>query len=181
MRRWLLRAVIALSKSSILLAQTSTGAIQGTISDQSGAIVIGARVALTEHQTNQKRSEATDANGFYQFQCQVPRADMAAVLTELLETVALSGHASMLSVLKLFGDVASPGLLSFPAPGATLAMDFANRGPSTLVLLGRLESIVRQAGGRLYPAKDAAMTAETYHASYPAAERFRSIIDPLFA
>lgn len=119
--------------------------------------------------------------GFYQFQCQLPSADMEAVLTELLTVVANSGQASMLSVLKLFGDRRSPGLLSFPAPGATLAMDFANRGESTRTLLRRLEDAVRQAGGRLYPAKDALMTPETFHSGYPGIERFRWQLDPAFA
>jgi hypothetical protein len=72
MKRWFLGAAIVLWTASIVSAQTATGAIQGTISDQSGAIVIGARVALTEHQTNQKRSEATDANGFFQFRALSP-------------------------------------------------------------------------------------------------------------
>ncbi len=119
--------------------------------------------------------------GFYQFQCVVPRDDMAAVLVELLDIVAASGQGSMLSVLKLFGDKVSPGMLSFPRLGATLALDFVNQGPPTLALLSRLERHVARAGGRLYAAKDALMTAETYRAGYPAINRFRGHIDPRFA
>jgi len=51
--------------------------------------------------------------------------------------------------LKTFGDVPSPGLLSFPRQGITLTLDFANRGPETLRLLGELEAVVRAASGAL--------------------------------
>jgi L-gulonolactone oxidase len=87
----------------------------------------------------------------------------------------------MLSVLKLFGDKRSPGMLSFPAPGATLALDFANRGAATHALLTRLEEHVVQAGGRLYPAKDGVMTAATFRAGYPNISRFLPHIDRAFA
>jgi FAD/FMN-containing dehydrogenase len=119
--------------------------------------------------------------GLYQFQCRIPPNDMQAVVAELLGIIAASGQASMLSVLKLFGPLTSPGLLSFPAPGATLAIDFPNRGVSTEELLLRLETVVVQAGGRLYPAKDGLMQATTFHAGYPALDRFLPHIDPGFA
>ena len=119
--------------------------------------------------------------GLYQFQCRIPPGDMRSVVAELLGIIAASGQASMLSVLKLFGPRTSPGLLSFPAQGATLALDFPNRGVSTRALLGRLEQVVVQAGGRLYPAKDALMQAATFHAGYPGLDRFVPHIDPGFA
>jgi FAD/FMN-containing dehydrogenase len=120
-------------------------------------------------------------SGLYQFQCRIPPGVMQAVVAELLSITAASGQASMLSVLKLFGPRVSPGLLSFPAPGATLAMDFPNRGASTVGLLRQLEQVVMQAGGRLYPAKDGLMRAETFQAGYPGLGRFLPHIDPGFA
>jgi FAD/FMN-containing dehydrogenase len=119
--------------------------------------------------------------GFYQFQCQVPPDDMRAVVAELLQIIAASGQASALSVLKLFGPRASPGMLSFPAPGATLALDFPNRGVSTGTLLRRLEQLVVQAGGRLYPAKDGLMQTATFRTGYKPLERFLPHIDRNFA
>ncbi len=119
--------------------------------------------------------------GLYQFQCRIPPDAMRAVVAELLGIIAASGQASMLSVLKLFGPRTSPGLLSFPDRGATLAIDFPNRGASTSALLGRLEHEVVQAGGRLYPAKDGLMQAATFQAGYPGLDRFRPHIDPGFA
>src|SRR5712672_3548603 len=63
--------------------------------------------------------------GLLQFQCVVQdRAAMRA----LLERVVSSGVRPSLGVLKTFGEVPSPGMLSFPRPGATVALDFANQG-----------------------------------------------------
>ena len=103
--------------------------------------------------------------GFYQFQCVVPPRDGPAVTTALLQAITAAGEGSMLSVLKVFGDLPSPGLLSFPMPGVTLALDFANRGEGTRRLLARLEAIVSEAGGRLYPAKDSLMSSQTFRAA----------------
>ena len=52
---------------------------------------------------------------------------------------------------------------------------------STLRLLGTLEEIVIDAGGRIYPAKDSVMSAKSFAAGYPELERFRASIDPRFA
>jgi FAD/FMN-containing dehydrogenase len=119
--------------------------------------------------------------GFFQFQCVVPMHAAAASVREMLQVIASSGEGSMLSVLKVFGDMPSPGLLSFPMPGATLALDFPNRGQTTRDLLARLETITRSAGGRLYPAKDGVMAAATMRLGYPGLDRFAPHIDPKFA
>ncbi|PVZ68924.1 FAD-binding oxidoreductase [Pelagibaculum spongiae] len=115
--------------------------------------------------------------GFYQYQCVVPKQSPQAVV-EILKTIAKSGQGSFLTVLKEFGDIASPGMLSFPMPGITYALDFANRGSETKKLFKRLDAIVAEAGGRLYPAKDAAMSAEFYQQSYPNWQQFEKFIDP---
>jgi hypothetical protein len=81
-------------------------------------------------------------------------------------------------VLKTFAERPPAGLLSFPCAGTTLALDFPNRGQETIALFGRLDSVVASAGGRLYPAKDAAMSAAMYRAGYPAFEAFEAYRDP---
>lgn len=116
--------------------------------------------------------------GFHQFQCALPPAAAEAACAELLRTVAASGEGSMLSVLKTFGALPSPGLLSFPMEGATLALDLPNRGESTARLLARLEAITLAARGRLYPAKDLLMSPKAFRAGYPRLEEFRSLMDP---
>lgn len=116
--------------------------------------------------------------GFYQFQCAVPMETARDVVGEMLSHIAAAGEGSMLAVLKVFGDVPSPGLLSFPMPGVTLALDFPNRGERSHALLRRLEDMTVTAGGRLYPAKDSLMSAATFQAGYPNIEAFRAQMDP---
>ena len=72
-------------------------------------------------------------------------------------------------------------MLSFARPGATLALDFPNHGPKTLGLFGELDAIVAEAGGALYPAKDARMPGEMFRKGFPAFERFSAFIDPGFS
>jgi len=118
--------------------------------------------------------------GFYQYQCVLPMAAREA-LSEILRSIAGSGQGSFLAVLKTFGDLPSPGLLSFPMPGMTLALDFPNRGAATLALFDRLDAIVGAARGRLYPAKDARMSGEFFRRSYARLDDFLTFIDPKFA
>lgn len=117
-------------------------------------------------------------NGFYQYQCVIPDAAGSEPIRELLKEISAAGEGSFLAVLKRFGDVLSPGMLSFPMPGLTLALDFRNRGQATLGLLSRLDAIVASAGGRLYAAKDQRMSRDMFVQGYPALDRFAAHVDP---
>jgi L-gulonolactone oxidase len=116
--------------------------------------------------------------GFYQFQCVIPTATAQPAVRALLQSIAAGGEGSFLGVLKTFGERPSPGLLSFPMPGTTLALDFPNRGARTLKLLDRLHAITREAGGRLYPAKDGCMSADDFQRGYPRWREYEPHIDP---
>lgn len=118
------------------------------------------------------------APGFYQYQCVVPRPAAPEAMAEILKRIAKSGEGSFLAVLKTLGDKPSPGLLSFPMPGVTLAVDFRNQGRKTLDLLAALDAIVFEAGGRLYPAKDGRMSAAALRVGYPQFDRFTPHLDP---
>jgi FAD/FMN-containing dehydrogenase len=118
--------------------------------------------------------------GFLQYQC-VTSGDSEGAIAELLQQVAQSGETPSLAVLKRFGRISSPGLLSFPRPGITLAIDFAMRGDSTLALLDRLDDIIVQAGGAVYPAKDARMSSASFRRFFPRWESFASQVDPKFS
>ena len=110
-------------------------------------------------------------NGMLQYQCVIPRDNQRDGIAALLDVITASGQGSFLAVLKTFGELTSPGLLSFPRPGATLALDFPFRGEATLKLMAQLDAIVAEAGGALYPAKDGRMPAEMFRRSFPQWER----------
>ena len=44
----------------------------------------------------------------------------------------------------------------------------------------RLDAIVRDAAGALYPAKDGRMSAAMFRSGYPGWERFGAFVDPAF-
>ena len=100
--------------------------------------------------------------GFFQYQCVLPSAHGANGIVEILQQIAAAGSGSFLAVLKVFGDRLSPGLMSFPRSGVTLALDFPNSGDKVLALLDRLDGITSEHGGAVYPAKDARMSPELF-------------------
>ncbi|KAA3499070.1 FAD-binding oxidoreductase [Rhizobium rhizogenes] len=120
------------------------------------------------------------SRGMYQYQSVVPPSVQEDATNEMLKTISASGQGSFLAVLKTFGSLKSPGMLSFPREGTTLALDFPNRGETTLKLMARLDAIVMEAEGRLYPAKDGRMPAEIFQAGYPDWHLFSKHIDPGF-
>jgi FAD/FMN-containing dehydrogenase len=119
--------------------------------------------------------------GFYQFQCVVPLDKAEAAIEEMLQHISKSGQGSFLSVLKRLSNIASPGMLSFPRDGITLALDFANRGESTRHLLADLNEITDRHGGAIYPAKDATMTNASFINAYPGWQKFSEYMDPHFS
>jgi FAD/FMN-containing dehydrogenase len=118
--------------------------------------------------------------GFLQYQCLVPFAEQNAI-EEIFKRIAQSGLAAVLAVLKVFGDLPSPGMLSFPQPGITLAIDFPFRGEPTLKLLDALDDITRVARGAVYPAKDARMSAAAFQDYFPQWQEFARYVDPKFS
>jgi L-gulonolactone oxidase len=120
-------------------------------------------------------------NGMYQYQSAVAPAVQQDATREMLKAISASGQGSFLAVLKTFGALKSPGLLSFPKEGTTLALDFPNHGESTLKLMQRLDAIVLEAGGRLYPAKDGRMSAEMFQRGFPAWQEFAKHVDHGFS
>jgi hypothetical protein len=72
-------------------------------------------------------------------------------------------------------------MMSFPRPGVTLALDFANLGDKTLKLFDDLDAIVFRAGGALYPCKDARMPPEMFVAGFPHLKTFLEYMDPQFS
>ena len=116
--------------------------------------------------------------GFQQFQCVIPMREARDGIAALLDAIAATGQGSFLAVLKRCGDLPSPGWLSFPMAGTSLALDFAQQPALERDLLPRLDAIVDAAGGRLYPAKDAHMSAAHFQRAYPAWQKLEALRDP---
>jgi FAD/FMN-containing dehydrogenase len=70
-------------------------------------------------------------------------------------------------------------MMSFPKPGITLALDFPIKPDKSFTLFERLADMTLEFGGRLYPAKDAAMTAAQFQSFYPQWEQFARYRDPM--
>jgi FAD/FMN-containing dehydrogenase len=111
--------------------------------------------------------------GFLQYQFVIPTATGREGMRRILEEITESGQGSFLAVLKAFGKK-NDNYLSFPVEGYTLALDFKVT-PSIFKLLDRLDELVLHYGGRLYLAKDARMTEQTFKASYPRWQEFEAV------
>jgi FAD/FMN-containing dehydrogenase len=125
-------------------------------------------------------NRAYGSRGLYQYQFVVPSERFDAI-KEVMRVIVRSRQGASLAVLKTFGPHASEGILSFPRPGVTLAVDIANRGPDTLRLFERLDGIVAAARGAIYPAKDGRMSARAFAASFPEQRDFATWIDARFS
>jgi len=111
--------------------------------------------------------------GFRQYQYVLPFGQEAAVRRSF-ELVSRARAASFVTVLKRFGE-GDPGLLSFPMPGWTLALDVPARTRGLERLFGSLDRLVVEAGGRVYLAKDSRVPPGALAEMYPRLPEFRKL------
>jgi FAD/FMN-containing dehydrogenase len=116
--------------------------------------------------------------GFVQYQNIIPFESGIEPINDILSLIKKSGEGSFLVVLKTFGSIQSRGMMSFPKPGITLAMDFPWNGAKTATLLDAFDTITAEAKGRVYPAKDARMSGKHFRQYFPNWERFMQYKDP---
>jgi decaprenylphospho-beta-D-ribofuranose 2-oxidase len=116
--------------------------------------------------------------GLLQYQFVVPPG-AAEVVRAVLERLAADRRPAFLAVLKRFGP--GHGMLSFPEPGWTLAVDLPAGDPGLAPVLDGFDALVAEAGGRVYLAKDSRLRRELLAAMYPELPRWREVrerVDP---
>ena len=118
--------------------------------------------------------------GFAQYQGVYPPEVGLRELRAILRRIHAARHPNFLGVLKRMGPP-SPGMLSFPRDGLTLALDLPMQGDGTLRLFRDLYAMTADLGGRVYLAKDAFLTQEMFRRMYPHWEAFLAVkakVDP---
>ncbi len=111
--------------------------------------------------------------GFTQYQCVLPRAAGAGAARRFLELLTDRGGASFLCVIKDCG-AEGQGMLSFPMPGISIALDIPVRA-DTQALVDALNERVIAEGGRMYLTKDAFTRAEHFAKMEPRLAAFTEV------
>jgi len=112
--------------------------------------------------------------GFTQYQCVLPHADDNGPARRFLELFVSGGGMGFLCVIKDCGPEGK-GILSFPRPGVSIAMDFPIHLKKTPVLVDRLNELVIAEGGRIYLTKDTFTRPEHFQAMEPRVEAFNEV------
>jgi len=100
--------------------------------------------------------------GLTQHQCVLPSEAGQGAARRFLEVLVAHGGASFLCVIKDCGPE-GVGMLSFPRPGISIALDIPVR-KNTPALIRALNERVIEEGGRIYLTKDAFTTAAEHRA-----------------
>jgi decaprenylphospho-beta-D-ribofuranose 2-oxidase len=111
--------------------------------------------------------------GFTQYQAIIPRASGRGGVRAFLDTLSRHGGASFLAVIKDCGPEGH-GLLSFPKPGISIALDIPIRD-DTQRLVDALNERVLEEGGRIYLAKDSFTRPEHFRRMEPRLAEFDEI------
>lgn len=111
--------------------------------------------------------------GFTQYQCVLPTSDGYAGHHRLVEVLRRMKAPVFLSVVKDCG-AEGKGMLSFPKPGVSYALDLpVDR--RTQAIVDALNEVVIAEGGRVYLAKDAFTRAEHFRAMEPRLDAWLAI------
>ena len=123
-------------------------------------------------------NRAYGRRGFIQYQFVVPTLAARETVPRILAHLREAGVASYLAVIKTFGDVPSPGIMSFPMAGTTVALDIPAPDERDRRALDRADAMVADVGGRVYPAKDARMSAAMFQRFFPRWRELEAARDP---
>lgn len=123
-------------------------------------------------------NRAYGRRGFIQYQFVVPTAAAGETVPRILAHLREAGVASYLAVIKTFGEMPSPGLMSFPMAGTTVALDIPAPDDRDRRALDRADAMVADVGGRVYPAKDARMSGAMFQRFFPQWRELEAMRDP---
>ncbi len=123
-------------------------------------------------------NRAYGKRGFIQYQFVVPGDAARETVPRILAHLREANVASYLAVIKTFGALPSPGAMSFPMPGTTVALDIPAPNGNDLRALDRADAMVADVGGRVYPAKDARMSSAMYQRFFPQWRELEAMRDP---
>jgi hypothetical protein len=112
--------------------------------------------------------------GFTQYQCVLPHADDNGPARRFLELFISAGGMGFLCVIKDCG-AEGKGMLSFPRPGMSIAMDFPIHPDGTPALVDQLNELVIAEGGRIYLTKDTFTRPEHFRAMEPRLDAFNAV------
>ena len=126
-------------------------------------------------------NRAYGKRGFVQYQFVVPTDAARESVPKILAHLREANVASYLAVIKTFGDLSSPGLMSFPIAGTTVALDIPAPDSHDLRALDRADAMVADVGGRVYPAKDARMSAAMFQRFFPQWQQLEAARDPMIS
>ncbi len=111
--------------------------------------------------------------GFTQHQSILPREAGRDAVHAYVKLLASKGGSSFLCVIKDCG-AEGEGLLSFPRPGTSVALDLPIR-PETQDLIDTLNAFVIDVGGRVYLAKDQFTRPRDYRRMEPRLATFQEV------
>ncbi len=111
--------------------------------------------------------------GFFQYQCVLPDSGGPQAVRRFLDVLTRRGGASMLCVIKDCG-AEGLGVLSFPRPGTSIALDIPVRDDTQALVDALNETVIRE-GGRIYLAKDQFTRREHFAAMEPRLVEFQRI------
>ena len=111
-----------LAFSTLILAQTATTSLRGTVYDAKGAVVAGASVAITNPATGFSRTTKSDNQGVYEFVDLPPATYQLTVTSTGFATVKETGIQLLVN---------SPGTVnvSLQVSGGTVTVDVAGTAP----------------------------------------------------
>ena len=126
-------------------------------------------------------NRAYGKRGFIQYQFVVPTDAARETVPRILSHLRESNVASYLAVIKTFGDLPSAGLLSFPMAGTTVALDIPAPNDNDRRALDRADAMVADVGGRVYPAKDARISAAMFQRFFPQWRELEAMRDTMIS